>query len=205
MFFYLKKSTNIFRNSSGAVAVSVGSVQFQTAPPSSLHYSISTGPFWCSGCHLQGFYSVAPVPSEAVPFVYLASVCRSLQRLISALTQAGGGGLIQVASSVALPGRGGPGAAFPSPLLRLPAALYGAGPASHAVPAVGCSTKAWNKKLRLLFASSPPERLRQPGACRAHSPRCGAPSALSILSPSPCPRRSGACALCLAATPRGGC
>ena len=29
-----------------------------------------------------------------VPFVYLASVCRSLQCLISALTQAGGGGLL---------------------------------------------------------------------------------------------------------------
>ena len=34
------------------------------------------------------------VPSEAVPFVYLASVCWSLQCLISALTQAGGGGLL---------------------------------------------------------------------------------------------------------------
>ena len=94
MFFYLKKSTNIFRNSSGAVAVSVGSVQFQIAPPSSLHYSISTGPFWCSGCHLQGFYSVALVPSEVVPFVYLASVCWSPQCLVSALTQAGGGRLL---------------------------------------------------------------------------------------------------------------
>ena len=29
-----------------------------------------------------------------VPFVYLASICRSLQCLISALTQAGGGGLL---------------------------------------------------------------------------------------------------------------
>ena len=34
------------------------------------------------------------VPSEAVPFVYLASVCWCLQCLISALTQAGGGGLL---------------------------------------------------------------------------------------------------------------
>ena len=34
------------------------------------------------------------VPSEAVPFVYLASVCLSLQCLISTLTQAGGGGLL---------------------------------------------------------------------------------------------------------------
>ena len=34
------------------------------------------------------------VTSEAVPFVYLASVCRSLQCLVSALTQAGRGGLL---------------------------------------------------------------------------------------------------------------
>ena len=45
-----------------------------------------------------------------VPFVYLASVCWSLQCLISALTQAGGGGLpFRFASSVPL--QGGRGAA----------------------------------------------------------------------------------------------
>ena len=43
---------------------------------------------------LQGFSSVAPVTSEVVLFVYLASLCRSLQYLISALRQAGGGGLL---------------------------------------------------------------------------------------------------------------
>ena len=90
----------------------MGSVQFQVAPCSSLHFSIIIGSFRCSRCSLQGFYSVAPVPSEAVPFVYLASVCRSLQCLISALKQVGGGGLLfRFASSVAL--RGGRGAAFP--------------------------------------------------------------------------------------------
>ena len=51
-----------------------------------------------------------PVPSEAVPFVCLASVCWSLQCLISALTQVGGGGLLlRFAGSVPL--RGGRGAA----------------------------------------------------------------------------------------------
>ena len=41
--------------------------------------------------------------SEAVPFLYLASVCRSLQCLISALTQVGGVGLLlRFASSVLL-------------------------------------------------------------------------------------------------------
>ena len=76
--------------------------------------------------------------------------------------------LIRVAGSVGL--RGGAGAAFPSTLLRLPAALYGVGPVLRAVPALGCSTKAWNKKLRLHFVPSLSERLRQPGVCRAHSP-----------------------------------
>ena len=76
--------------------------------------------------------------------------------------------LIQIASSVLL--SGGTGAAFPSMLLRLPAALYGACPVLRTVPALGFCTKAliW---LRLRFVPSPPELLRQPGACRAHSPR----------------------------------
>ena len=167
----------------------MGLVQFQIAPCSSLHFSISIGPFWCSGCYLQGFQSVAPVLSEAVPFVYLASVCRSLQCLISALTQAGGGGLLfRFACSVAL--RGGRGATdechwsvwgalavfrphwvcpahgrvlSPSMLLRLPAALYGAGPALGVVPVFGPSTKA-RTQLHLRFVPSPPKQLRQPGA-----------------------------------------
>ena len=44
--------------------------------------------------------------------------------------------------------------AFPSTLLRLPAALYGAGPALSAVPIFGPSTKAWIR-LRLRFVPSP--------------------------------------------------
>ena len=57
-----------------------------------------------------GILICCTVPSEAVPFVYLASLCRSLPCLISALTQAGGGGLLyRFASSVLL--RGGRGAA----------------------------------------------------------------------------------------------
>ena len=63
--------------------------------------------------------------------------------------------------------------AFPSTLLRLPAALYGAGPALRAVPVFGSSTKAWTR-LRLRFVPSPLEQLRQPGACQAHSPRAAA-------------------------------
>ena len=54
-FFFFKKGKDISRNLSGAVGVSVGSVQFQIAPRSSLHFSISIGPFRCSRCYLQGF------------------------------------------------------------------------------------------------------------------------------------------------------
>ena len=132
----------------------MGSVQFQIAPHSSLHFLISTGPFWCSRCHLQGFQSVALVLSEAVPFVYLASVCRSLQCLISALTQAGGGGLL---FRLLIPSccREGLVLLSLSTLLRLPAALYGACPALHAIPALRCSTKM-RTRLRLRFVPSPP-------------------------------------------------
>ena len=43
-------SKNIPRNFSGAVAGSVGSVQFQIVPCSSLYFSRSIGPFQCSRC-----------------------------------------------------------------------------------------------------------------------------------------------------------
>ena len=63
--------------------------------------------------------------------------------------------------------------AFLSTLLRLPAALYGAGPALSVVPVFGSSTKA-RIRLRLRVVSSPPERPGQPEAWAA-SPGCGAP------------------------------
>ena len=100
--------------------------------------------------------------------------------------------LFQVASSVAL--WGGTGAVFPSKLLRLPAALYGACPVLPAVPALGCSAKARNKKLRLRFVPSPSEWLRQPGLDGCTLPGCGAPFPLCSPSLSFCPPRSGVCA-----------
>ena len=130
-----------------------------------------------------------------VPFVYLASVCRSLQCLISTLTQASGGGLLlRFACSVVR--RGGRGTADKchwrvwgalavfrphwacpsrvcaslSTLLRLQAALQGAGPAWRAVPVFRYSTKA-QIRLGLCFVPSPPEQLRPPGAWRVYSPR----------------------------------
>ena len=52
--------------------------------------------------------------------------------------------------------------AFPSTLLRLPAALYGAGPALSEVPVFRYSTKAWIRACVLCLPR--PERLWQPAA-----------------------------------------
>ena len=54
-----------------------------------------------------GFYSVAPVISKAVPslFILASPVCKSLQCLMSALTQEDGGGhLFKLTCSVVLRG-----------------------------------------------------------------------------------------------------
>ena len=99
--------------------------------------------------------------------------------------------LIQVASSRAA-GRGR--AAFPSALLRLPAALYGACPALCAVPALGCSTKARNKKLACFLCLPCPSRSGSQELDGRSLPGCDAPSPLRVPSPSPHPCHwSGAC------------
>ena len=119
----------------------------------------------------------------------------SLPCLISALTQAGGGGLLfrfassvqsccgeggalqtslcvgstrRVPATLGLP-RTGVSVLSPSTLLRLLAALYGAGPALTAVPVFGYSTKAWIQ-LCLRFVPPPAGAARQPEAW-VHSPR----------------------------------
>ena len=46
----IDNSKTISRNLSGAVAGSVGSVQFHIHPCSSLYFSRSIGPFQCSWC-----------------------------------------------------------------------------------------------------------------------------------------------------------
>ena len=129
-----------------------------------------------------------------VPFVYLA--CLPASSVPNFRPDTG-----WLLFRLLVPPRCGEGLALlsPSTLLRLPAALYGACPALRKVPALQCSTKA-QTRLRLRFVPSPPERLRQPGASPVYSPRVREPSALRVPSPSPRPRQSGACALCLAAT-----
>ena len=72
----------------------------------------------------------------------------------------------------------------PSTLLRLPAALYEAGPALSAVPVFGSSTKA-RIRLRLRFVSSPASAVQaarglgtlSPGAARLFPPRRAAQAA----------------------------
>ena len=99
-------SKNISRNFSGAVVGSVGSVQFQIVPCSSLYlFSRSTGPLQCivnvnyrvlicCTCHFQ---------SGSFFFFYFGFLCKSLQCLISTLMQGGEGGhLFSLTYSVVL-------------------------------------------------------------------------------------------------------
>ena len=123
----------------------------------------------------------------------------SLQCLISALAQAGGGGLLfrfagsvqswggeggeggdcrqtslcvgstrRVLATLGLP-RTGVSVLSPSTLLRLPAALYGAGPALSAVPVFGSSTKA-RIRLRQRFVPSPASAVQAARGLGALSP-----------------------------------
>ena len=88
-FFNLKNnnSKTISRTFSGSLGVLVGSVNFQIVPWSSLHFSRSIGPFLCSWCYLQSFNLLHLSLPKQFPLFILASVCWSLQCLISALTQ----------------------------------------------------------------------------------------------------------------------
>ena len=86
----------------------VGSVQCQIIPCSGLYlFSRSIGAPQMSPVLNAGFQSVVPVTSKVVPrspfFVYFGFLCKSLQCLISALTQGGEGGhLLRLTCSVVL-------------------------------------------------------------------------------------------------------
>ena len=73
-----------------------GSVQFQIVPCSSLYFSRFVGPFQSSQTvKLQGFNLLHLSLPKWIPlFILASSVCRSLQCLISALTQGGEGGYL---------------------------------------------------------------------------------------------------------------
>ena len=109
----------------------------------------------------------------------------------------------RVPATLGLP-RTGVSVLSPSTLLRLLAALYGAGPALSAVPVFGYSTIA-RVRLCLRFVPSPPERLRPPGACRARSPRV----LRAFSPPRPQPRfppmQVGCVRLVFSCEPPGGC
>ena len=89
------------------------------------------------------------------PVAGRAGRCRQISSLCVGSTH-------RLPATLGLP-RTGVSVLSPSALLRLPAALYGAGPALRAVPVFGASTKA-RTQLHLHFVPSPPEQLRQPGA-----------------------------------------
>ena len=68
----------------------MGSVPFQIVPWSSLYFSRSIGPFQCSWYWLPGFSLLhLSLPKQFPLFILASSVCKSLQCLISALTQRG--------------------------------------------------------------------------------------------------------------------
>ena len=133
-----------------------------------------------------------------------AGHCRQTSRCV--------GSIHRVPATLGLP-RTGVSVLSPSTLLRLPAALYGAGSVLSAVLVFRSSTKA-RIRLPLRFVSSPPQRFRQPEAW-APSPQvrrafslCGERLGLpEPLAPSPwmwrafslhaLSTRSGACSLCL--------
>ena len=146
-----------------------------------------------------------------VPFVYLASVCRSLQCLISTLTQAGGGGLLlRFACSVVL--RGGRGAADKChwrvwgalAVFRPLWACPGSQRVCYTAQAPGCSigSKPWVaccSSFRVLHKSPDSVRPSSSGSQELDErtlPGCGAPYPLRGSSLSFCALWSGAPYVC---------
>ena len=161
-----------------------------------------------------------PVTSEAVPFVYLASVCWSLQCLISALTQAGRRGLLfRFTCSIVLWGGRGTADKYHLRVWRTLSVFWPHWVCPHrgmcvfpvyTAQALSCfiGSQPW---VAFQFSGTPqrrgllwacvlclprPEQLGQPGAWQAHSPwvQC-------TLSPQRSqpqfPRAPVGCALCL--------
>ena len=147
----------------------------------------------------SGILICCAVPSEAVPFVYLASVCWSLQCLISALTQAGGGGLL---FGLLVPSRCGEGLALFSPLRCSGSRLF------YMERALRCPRfqpwvfhKSAEQKAEPAFRAFPRPSGSGSQELDGHTlPGSGAPSPLWVPSPSPRPHWSGVCAVCLAVT-----
>ena len=121
-----------------------------------------------------------------VPFVYLACL-QSVQCLVSALTQAGGGGLL---FRLLVPWRCGEGLALlsASTLLRLRAALYGACPVLRVVP------QSADLAAPAFCVFPGPSSSGSQELDGRTLPGFSALSALRGPSLSFCPRQSGACA-----------
>ena len=135
------------------------------------------------------------VPSEAVPFVCLASVCQSPQCLVSALTQAGAGGLL---FRLLVPWRCGEGPALSSPLRcsgsRL---LYRERALRRArFQPSGAPQKPGTKSCACVLCLPRPSGSVSLELDRRTLPGCGAPSPLRGPSLSFRLRQLGVCAFC---------
>ena len=170
-----------------------------------------------------GIFICCTVPSEAVPFVYLASVCWSLQCLISILTQAGGGGLLFRSLT---PSRCEEGLALLSPLccsgsrllcmeraLRCARFQPSGAPQKRRTKSCACvfclprqsgsgSQKLDGRTLPGCGAASP-FRGPSPSFCQCQSG--AAPSALRVPIPSPRPSPGGCLRPVSHRDPPGGC
>ena len=167
----------------------MGSVQFQIAPRSSLYFSVSTGPFRCSRCYLQGFNLLhGPFWSGSLcsfGFCLLASSVPNFR------PDTGGRRwpLIQVASSVAL--RGGAGPAFP-----VGGAAQAPGCSVWSVPcaARGSSPRVFHKSRELKAAPAFcafPARAAQAARSLTGGLSPGAARLLPSVSPAPVPALAG--------------
>ena len=185
----------------------MGSVQFQIAPRSSLHFSISTGPSGVVGVTHRGFNLLHRSLLKRFPVFLWLLFGRSLQCLISALTQAGGGGLL---FRLLVPSRCGEGLVLLSPLrcsgsrlLYMARALRctwfqpSGVPQKRGTKSCACSlclprlsggrgSSSQGLDGRTLPGCGAPSPLRGPSLSFPRASQVPAPSVLHAPSPSPC-------------------
>ena len=197
--------------------VSVGSVQFQIAPRPSLHFSISTAPSGVAGVTYRAFSLLHQSLLKRFPLFIWLLFARPLECPTSALTQAGGGGLL---FRLLVPSRCGEGLVLLSPLrysgsrlLYMERALHcmrfqpSGAPQKRGTKSCACFLclpSSSGSGSQELHGRTLPGRAFSPPRSQPQFPPapvgCGVPFRLRVPSPSPCPLWLGACTLCLAMT-----
>ena len=194
----------------------MGSAQFQIAPHPSLHFSISTAPPGVVSVTYRDF-SLLHGPFWSGSLCLFGFCLPSLQCLVSALTQARGGGLLLRFRRAA----GRHWRCFPRPhcsgsrLLYMERALRSARFQPSGVPqkrglhcacvlCLPCPSGSGSQELDGRTVPGAARLLPSvvPASVSACAGRVPAPPPLRIPSPSHCQRRSGVCALCLAGPSR---